>query len=53
MNFRENECTLQGTCIYREMVTSRYKNYCPPILVAFSGISDGFEIRLLGYIHMN
>jgi len=31
MNYRENECTLQGTRIYRGLVTSRYKKYCPRI----------------------
>jgi len=30
------------TCIYRGAVTSRYKKYCPPILVGFNGISDSF-----------
>jgi hypothetical protein len=41
MNYCENECTPQGTCIYRGEVTSRYKKYREPVLVGFSGISDG------------
>ena len=41
MNYCENECTPQGTRIYRGVVTSRYKKYCPAISVGFSGISDG------------
>jgi hypothetical protein len=41
MKYSENECTPQGTRIYRGEVTSRYKKYCSPIPVDFSGISDG------------
>jgi hypothetical protein len=37
----ENESTLQGTCIYRGLVTSKYKKYRSPILVGLRGISDG------------
>jgi|GEM_PF-6847975 hypothetical protein len=40
MDYSENECTPQETCIYREEVTSRYKKYCPPILVGLRGFSD-------------
>jgi hypothetical protein len=41
MKCSENECTPQGTRIYRGEVTSRYKKYCPAILVGLGGISDG------------
>jgi len=41
----ENECTPQGMRIYRELVTSRYKKYCPSISVGLRGISDGLVIR--------
>jgi hypothetical protein len=37
----ENECTPQGTCIFRGVVTFRYKKYYHLILVGFRGISDG------------
>jgi hypothetical protein len=40
MNYRENECTLQGTRIYRGLVTSRYKKYLLPVLVGLLGFSD-------------
>jgi hypothetical protein len=39
MNFSENESTLQKTCIYRRLVTSRYKKYHPALGVCFRGIS--------------
>jgi hypothetical protein len=41
MKCRENECTLQGTRIYRGNVTSRYKKYCSPISVGLRRFSDG------------
>jgi hypothetical protein len=41
MKCSKNECTPQGTRIYRVVATSRYKKYCSPILVGFRGISDG------------
>ena len=44
----ENECTPQGTHIYREMVTSRYKKYCSSIPVGLRGTGDGLETE---YIH--
>ncbi len=47
MNYRETECTSQGTCIYRGEVTSRYKKYCPPILVGLRGIGDGLVMNYL------
>jgi len=41
MNYSENECTPQGTRIYRVEVTFRYKKYCGPILGGLLGFSDG------------
>jgi hypothetical protein len=42
----ENECTPQGTRIYRVLVTSRYKKYCRPILVGLRGFSDGLVTEI-------
>jgi hypothetical protein len=41
MKYSEDESAPQETRIHRGLVTSRYKKYCGPILVGFSGISDG------------
>jgi hypothetical protein len=41
MNYRENECTPQGTRVYRGVVTYRYKKYHPAILLGLKGINDG------------
>jgi hypothetical protein len=41
MKYSENECTPQGTRIYRGVVTSRYKKYRSPIPVGLRGIGDG------------
>jgi len=41
MKCSENECTPQGTCIYSELVTFRYKKYYPSISVGFRGFSHG------------
>jgi hypothetical protein len=41
LKYSENECTPQGTRIYREEVTSRYKKYCPAVHVGFRRISKG------------
>ena len=50
MNNRENECTSQGTCIYRGVVTSLYKKYCRPIPVGLLGFSDGLVTTNLRYV---
>ena len=41
MKYFENECTPQGTFVYRGVVTSRYKKYRGPVLVGLRGISEG------------
>jgi hypothetical protein len=41
MKCRENECNLQGTRVYRGLVTSRYKKYCSPDPLGLRGFGDG------------
>jgi hypothetical protein len=41
MKYTENECTPQGTRIYRGEVTSRYKKYCLAIPVGLRGFGEG------------
>jgi hypothetical protein len=41
MNYRENQYYPQGTCIYREVVTSRYKNRPFAVDAGFSDFGDG------------
>lgn len=48
MNCGENESTSRGTRNYCGVVTSRYKKYCPAILVGFSRISDGLVYYKIG-----
>jgi hypothetical protein len=57
MKYGENECTPQGTRIYRGEVTSRYKKYFAGIPAGLLGFGDGlvtvfirgFKVNLLNY----
>jgi hypothetical protein len=46
MKYRENECTPQGTRIYRGLVISQYKKYRIAALVGLRRISDGLVTRI-------
>ncbi len=50
MNYRENECTSQGTRINHGVVTSRYKKYCLATLAGLRGISDGLVTSFKSYL---
>jgi hypothetical protein len=41
MKCNENESTPHETCIYRAMLTSPHKKYCPAVIGGLRGFSDG------------